>query len=229
MRKSLLLGLAAVFALMACQRESASPDVRTFGLTGDVREVYFSVVSSDPDDPMDEISYLAFDARGRVTLDPFGNVYTYDAEGNYDGAYKEFITVERDTRGRLVTFDNSEVIEEDFDDFDVMDICHLEFEYDDLGRTTTIHYNGWEWGTTYLSTYEGKNVWPVREVTESYDEGYNETTTTTYEYLEFDAKGNWTSRTATATTKSWEEEDEESEESYTTVIRQIRRITYWSD
>lgn len=235
MKKAILLSLAALLVLAGCRRETTSPDIRTFGMTGPVRDVTHSLIAlynsedEDPDDPMleDNEPYLAFDARGRVTLDNFYNTYEYDAQGNLTGEYADYTDVVRDGNGRLVSFDNTRLPEEDFENFDIMRYCNLSFEYDAQGRPVTIHYSGWEWGATYTMTYEGSNVWPATEVIESYDEGYNEKITIDYDYEKFDTRGNWTKRTVTSTSESWDEGDEDNVETYSSVSEEVRTIRYW--
>ena len=112
MKKALLLSFAALSVLAACTRaEKTSPDVRTFGMIGNVEEVIYSLtnlsVDQDTEDPLlarDEVA-LRFDELGRVTLDDYGNYYEYDENGNYAGLYSDYIKVTRDASGRLKSFD----------------------------------------------------------------------------------------------------------------------------
>lgn len=236
MKRLLLVSLAALSVLAACTRaDKTSPDVRTFGLIGDVEDVRYSVTSSamydeviDPFLEQDEV-VLSFDELGRVTLDDYGNVYEYDAAGNYDGIYSDYIEVVRDASGRLTSFDNTSIPEEDFDDFDVMDYCSVTYEYDAKGRVATETYAGWEWGTTTTYTYDSDKPWPAKISQSSYDEGYNENSDITFKYLEFDARGNWTKRESTIVTESYEEGAEDEKETNTQVKQESRSISYWSD
>ena len=237
--KRLFIALLSVLALAGCRGTGNGngnydpADARTFGLTGDVKEVLSSVVTL-PDAP-DEESWvgeeepvLAFDEQGRVTLDGYGNVYEYNADGSYAGPYSDYVKVTRDASGRLASFDNTEIPEEDFDDFDVMSYCRVTYEYDAQGRVATETYSGWEWGTTTTYTYDGNKLWPAKATTNSYDEGYNENSVITYEYLDFDARGNWTKREATVVTESYEEGAEDEKETSTQVKQEIRSLSYWS-
>ena len=238
MKKALLLSFAAVTVLAACTRTGkTSPDARTYGLKGDVKEVRYSLLAvsnsldEDQGDPwleQDEL-LLSFDELGRVTLDDYGNVYEYDEEGNYTGLYSDYIEVTRDASGRLKSFDNTSIPEEDFDDFDVMDYCSVTYEYDATGRVTTETYAGWEWGTVTTYTYDGDKPWPSKITQKSYDEGYNENSDITFKYLEFDARGNWTKRQSTIVTESYEEGAEDEKESYTQERLETRSISYWSE
>ena len=234
MKKTLLVSLAALSVLAACTRTAkTSPDVRTFGLVGDVEDVSYSVTSSsamyeedvDPFLEQDEV-VLRFDELGRVVLDDYGNVYEYDEAGNYAGIYSDDIKVVRDAAGRRKSFDNTSI---SLDDFDVMDYCRVTYDYDADGRVATETYAGWEWGTTTTYFYDSDKPWPARITQKSYDEGYNENSDITFKYLEFDTRGNWTKRESTIVTESYEEGAEDEKESYTQVKQETRSISYWSD
>lgn len=237
MRKLLFPALAAVLALAGCQNsDKTAPDVRTLELTGDVKEVYRSEVAisnsmdEEQGDPLleDDELFVSFDEQGRVTRDPYGNEFAYDEDGDFTGTYAEWTEVERDAQGRLIAFDNTEIPEERFDDFDVTGYCKLNFTYDAQGRVVKEEYTGWEWGSTTQRSYEGSKFYPSQAVEEFYDAGSNEKTTYTYDYLEFDARGNWTEREVTAVTEAWEEGSEDDVERYTIVTREVRTINYWS-
>ena len=236
MKKALLLSFAALSVLAACTRaEKTSPDVRTFGLIGNVEEVRYSLtvtsVDQDNEDPLlarDEVA-LRFDELGRVTLDHYGNYYEYDEDGKYIGPYSDYIEVTRDASGRLKSFDNTSIPMDDSSDFDVMDYCSVTYEYDATGRVTTETYAGWEWGTVTTYTYDGDKPWPSKITQQSYDEGYNENSDITFKYLEFDDRGNWTKRASTIVTESYEEGAEDEKESYTQEKLETRSISYWSE
>lgn len=241
--KKLFIALLPVLALAGCRGTGSEngnydpTDARTFGLTGDVKEVLSSVVTipnapdEEPEEPWtgEEEPVLGFDEQGRVTLDDYGNVYEYGADGSYVGPYSDYIKVVRDASGRLTSFDNTAIPEEDYDDFDVMNYCSVTYDYDARGRVATETYAGWEWGTTTSYTYDGDKLWPAKVTTNSYDEGYNENSVITFEYLEFDARGNWTKREATVVTESYEEGAEDEKETYTVVKQEYRSLSYWSD
>lgn len=237
MKRFWLLSLAAVSVLAACTRTGkTSPDARTYGLKGDVREVRCSVVSitnsldEEEGDPWmgDDELLLAFDEQGRVIRDNYGNVYEYDADGHYCGPYAQYTEVVRDASGRLKSFNYTAIPEEKFDDFDIMSYCDVTYDYDAKGRVVTETYYGWEWGMTTTYTYEGNNPWPATASQTGYDEGYNENNEITYAYLEFDAGGNWTKREVTNVSESYEEGAEDEKEIYTTVTQETRTLTYWS-
>lgn len=238
MKRFFLLSLAAAAVLVSCDRTAKThSDVLTFGLKGDVKEVRYSLLAvsnsldEDQGDPwleQDEL-LLSFDEQGRVTRDDYGNIYAYDADGSYDGPYAQYTEVVRDASGRLKSFDNTAIPEEDFDDFDLMSYCSVTYDYDAQGRVATETYSGWEWGTTTNYTYEGNNIWPSKVSQTGYDEGYNESNEISYEYLEFDARGNWTKREVTTVTESYEEGFEDQKETYTSVTHEYHTISYWSD
>jgi len=243
MKKYYLFAIMAAFALVSCQNGGkTSPDVHTFGLTGDVKEVYlselavFDSMEEDEGDSMpdDNVLELSFDEQGRVLLDEYVNEYAYDDEGNFVGR-TEWTELTRDAQGRITSFYNP-VLDEDGEfldeDMDVVEHCRFEYTYDAQGRVATEAYRGWEWGTDYVYEYDGNAFYPSVVSFEGYDAGYNESGIIEYEYVKFDDRGNWTVRTVTKTTDSWEEawDDNEPEvETSTSVTRQYRKITYWSD
>ncbi len=242
MKKSLLIVMMAGFALAACQKGgNTSPDVRTFGFTGDVKEVFLSTMDPDllEEDDVDpwleeEMLEFSFDAQGRVTEDDYGNVFEYDADGNLDGSEHRRIT--RDGKGRFLSYVN-EVLDDEGEfydeDADVLDSCDITYAYDAKGRRVSEEYSGWEWGATYTYEYEGDAFYPSRVSYESYSEGWNDDGTITYEYLEFDDKGNWTVRNAHRVSNTyeepWEEDMEPEIETEERTTREYHNITYWSD
>lgn len=242
MKKIAFVLLAATVALVSCQKsEKSSPDIRTYGLTGDVREVYLSTEDPELGEEGEDTWYeedlmmFSFDEQGRVTEDDYGNTFEYDAEGRFAPA-NPFKTLTRDAQGRIVKF-VSEVLDEEGqfldEDLDVMDYCHVEYTYDAKGRVITEDYTGWEWGNVYTYEYEGDAIYPSKIVIKGFNEGWNDDITQTFEYLNFDAKGNWTSRNVHQVSESYEEPWEENQEPEVEVeernYRQIRTITYWSD
>ena len=83
--------------------------------------------------------------------------------------------------------------------------------------------------TEYTYSYEGDNIYPSSCTFESSDEGWYSEGTITYEYFEFDKKGNWTERTLLTTTTVWNMEEEGEAEKSEFRLRERRIITYWSD
>ena len=244
MKKISILSLAAMLLLMmSCHpavEEKTSPDLRTFGVKGDVQMVYHSIIvletsdeEFDSDDTwlaQDDLA-LSFDRAGRVTHDDYQNYYEYDDNGQFvEGTSKE-TRLTRDDKGRIVCYDNTE-LDFESDDFDVMDYCKVSYTYDAQGRVATEEYIGWEWMTSYNYSYEGDKVWPSSCTFESHDEGWNSEGTITYEYLEFDDKGNWTERLVSRKAKNYEEpwDDQEPEvEDYFMNSRETREIFYWEE
>lgn len=238
-RIAYFLTMAAV-ALVSCQpADKTFPDVRSFGLSGDVKEVYASTMDpeleAEGEDPMlePEILEFSFDELGRVTEDNSGNSFEYDAQGNLVSEYQE---LSRDDKGRIVKFthnvldDEGQLLDENLD---VLDYCEIEYSYDGQGRMIKEKYDGWEWSATYTFEYEGNNIYPSKVSMKGSGEGWIDEVTTTYEYLTFDDKGNWTSRNVDQVRKSyeepWEENPEPEVETTEIINRQLRRITYWSE
>ncbi|MBR5724195.1 MAG: hypothetical protein IKX62_02315 [Bacteroidales bacterium] len=235
----------AVLALAACQQENKDynpSDARTFWLTGDVKEVRISraILSTTSEDEIgdpwvdDDELQMTFDEKGRVTLDGNGNVYVYDEEGNFVRGSSEITEMTRDAQGRIATYNNANVPEDaDYEDFDFEHFLHVDYTYDAQGRPVTEDMGGWEWGTTYTYEYEGQKVYPSGGSFEGGYEGIVEEGTITYEYLKFDAKGNWTERNVMIVTNTyeepWEGDPEPEVETVTTETLERRTISYWSD
>lgn len=235
----------AVLALAACQQENRNynpADARTFGLTGDVKEVRLSraMLSTSSEDEIgdpwmenDELE-MTFDEKGRVTLDSYGNVYVYDEEGNFVRGSSEITEMARDEKGRIAYYNNAVMSEDDdYEDFDFEHFFQIEFSYDDQGRAVTEDMGGWEWGSTYTNVFEGKKVYPASASFEGGYEGMVEEGTVKYDYVKFDARGNWTERNVTTVTKTyeepWEGDPEPEIETETTETLERRTIRYWSD
>ena len=231
--------LTAVLALAACQsaQQTTSPDVRTFGMYGDVKEVQYSVVAVDEDSPADVDPWefggtveFTFDQQGRVTLDDRGTEFVYGEDGSF---VSEWATLVRDEAGRLVCYDNTSDEMLDSEEFDVYNFFKMDFTYDAKGRPATQELDGWEWSNTFTFSYDGDKVYPSAATFEGGYEAFVEEGTITYVYKAFDAKGNWTEREVTKVTNAyeepWEDDMEPEVETTTNVERQYRQIRYWSD
>lgn len=230
--------LLAVFALASCQfgKNGYDPkDALSFGLVGDVKEVYVTktVESTDTEDYMlqdgldEERLEMIFDEKGRLTLDTYGDPYVYDEEGNFVKGFTEKTVMLRDGKGRLEAYDNTT---DDYEtDFDVETYFGYEFSYDAQGRVVREVIHGWEWSDTYDYVYDGKKVYPASATFQAYDENWNEKGTIEFQYILEDAHGNWTERVQVIKFIGYEEDCEDEAKSYTTVYRQKRRIIYWSN
>lgn len=236
MKKNCLL--LAVLALAACQPKSNEPsDARSFGLLGDVKEVYLTqtMMSSTQegleiaDEPGVERLEFTFDANGRITLDTYGGVYEYDEAGEFVKGDSDKTTLERDAQGRLVSYDNTNLDWDEVEDLDIEHFFAYTLGYDDQHRVISEEISGWEWMDTYHYIYDGKKVYPASATFEGDAEGWTEEGNITYEYTAFDAKGNWTERIKTVSVKGYDFDDEENAETWTDVIKQVRRFVYWSE
>jgi len=239
MKRISSLALLAAVVLAGCNPTGKfnPTDARTFGLVGDVMEVTQTMMLIDSQDGETVITedqrVAAFDDAGRVTLDPYQNIYEYDEDGVFtDGGVPETVMV-RDAKGRIETYDNTGYDEYEDDDFDVMEYCSLQFTYDAKGRPAQIELGYWEGYQEQSFVYEGNQVYPSSSTIKGGSEGYNEESTETYEYTKFDEKGNWTECVVTLVSKTWEEPWEENVEpevvTETLKTRRIRNILYWSD
>ncbi len=245
MKKAFFVSALAAAALAACQSPEAatSPDVRTFGMKGDVKTVSYTlehlVPSEEPGaEPEYEVFFedepvLAFDAQGRVTLDSFGYVYEYDADGNFVRGSSDKTVMQRDAQGRIILYDNTPHTEDDDDlsEIDFENFGRFEISYDAQGRPDMIDSDGWESTCQTKYIYEGDNPYPFRELYDLLYEGMEDDAAIEYEYTAFDKKGNWTERYHTSTIKTsadWDDEDAEPEIDESR-YRERRTITYWSD
>jgi hypothetical protein len=112
-------------------------DALTFGLLGDVRQVRVSVAKRSGllpgEDPWveDNELILAFDEWGRVTLDPYGNVYVYDDDGRFVKGLSKKSRLTRDDDGRLARYDNEQGLND-------RDMRHFTFNHDARGRLRSL-------------------------------------------------------------------------------------------
>lgn len=236
MKKVLFISAVLMMSLASCTSENKtadSPDIRAFGLTGDVSEVYLTTVTVSTTDPDAEISpeqterlELSFDKAGRVTLDRYGSKYEYDTEGNFIKGRTDSTTFTRDAQGRIDTYDNTP---DDFETLDYENYLQMRFKYDDLGRVTTEDLGGWEWFYEYKFFYDKDNVYPSKMTYEGGSEGTEWKGEAINEYKSFDQKGNWTERSITITETESEEFSEEAPKTVTKVLTEKRRIIYYSD
>lgn len=240
--KKMVIVVLSLLALAGCRGTGNGKynpvDARTFGMVGDVKEVRVSrallSISSgeeigDPWVDDDELE-MTFDEEGRVTLDPYGDVYEYDERGYFIYGGTDELIRDDDT-GRIMSYDNTIYEEGDgeYPDYDIETYFRIRFEYDASGRPVIEEMYGWEWGTTYKNVFEGNKVYPASATFEGGYEGVEEEGTVKYDYSAFDRRGNWTERTVTTVTQSWEEGREDEVETLTEERLERRTIKYWSD
>jgi uncharacterized protein YcfL len=149
MKKALFVSALAAAVLAACQSPEAvtSPDVRTFGMKGDVKTVSYTIedveLSEEPGyEPEYELE-LSFDEQGRVTLDNYNNVYEYDAEGNFVRGSGKRTVMQRDAQGRVILYDNT-ILPEDgnYEESDFDHFIKIEIAYDAQGRMDLLDFEG---------------------------------------------------------------------------------------
>lgn len=241
MKKISILALAAVTLFAACTPKYNPNDARTFGLTGDVKEVHFSeeMVEASTEEAatyfwaeQDKLE-MTFDEKGRITLDSYGTVYKYDEAGVFVSDDVPEAVMSRDARGRIEVYDHTCLEDADFTHYDISKFYKYSYTYDAKGRPATAELGGWEWGENRTYAYDGAKVYPSVITKEGGSEGWNEKTTLSYDYTKFDARGNWTERMVTKVTEGWEEPWEEGAvaqvDTTTVKSRQVRSISYWSD
>ena len=236
MRKVLFVSALAAAALAACQSPEAdtSPDVRTFGLKGDVKTVSYTIEDVElTEEPGYEPEYeleFSFDEQGRVTLDNYNNVYEYDAEGNFVRGSGKRTVMQRDEQGRVILYDNTVLPEDgDYDDSDFDHFIKIAITYDGQGRMDLLDFEGSESMSQTKYIYKDDQPYPSMEYYDNQYESFKEDGTVEYEYTAFDKKGNWTERTFLSTTTVWDVEEEGEAEKSEIRLRERRIITYWSD
>jgi len=210
-------------------------DVTTFGLMGKVKEITVTtkLISHTPPVEMDfwtaeDKPQFAFDEYGRVLLDGDGCKYEYDSLGNFIKGHRVNTVFNRDEKGRVKFYDNTVMGEnEEYSDVIFEQYFCRDYTYDDNNRVITEDAGGWEWGTVFKYEYEGGNVYPSKVTYESGSEGVNSIGTITYEYLAFDAKGNWTERRTTVANSDTEEGSDAPAEISNRVTKETRKITYY--
>ncbi len=233
------LALLGLMMLAACdgpktagggdEEEGYNPqDALTFGLVGDVKEVRLSVAKRSNllpgEDPWveDDELLMTFDERGRVTLDPYGNVYVYDEKGRLIKGLSKKTTLTRDDEGRLGNYDNEQGLND-------RDMRHFTFTHDAKGRLLTVEQIYWEAITTDSMVYEGSKIYPAKTITEGQAEAETYKVTTTYKYVKTDAHGNWTERYCYYTAKGMIADDETTRSTDKGESLERRKIIYYSD
>ena len=208
--------------------EYKAQDIRTFGLLGDVKEVRISVAKRSDvlpgEDPWVEDNELlmTFDEQGRVTLDPYGNVYVYDKKGRLIKGLSNKTKVKRDKEGRLGNYDNEQGLNDH-------DLRHFTFKHDAKGRLLTVEQIYWEAITSDSMVYEGDKVYPAKTITEGQAEADSYKVTTTYKYVKTDDHGNWTERYCYYTAKSMIADEESTRSTDKGETFERRNIIYYSD
>lgn len=236
MRKALFISAILMMSVASCTSENKtadSPDIRAFGLTGDVSQVYLTTVTLSTTDPEAELTSeaserleLSFDKAGRVTLDRYSNKYEYDADGKFKMGRTDSTTFTRDSLGRIDTYDNTP---DDFEFLDFENYIQMKFKYDAMGRASAIEFGGWEWYTEHKFFYDKDKVYPSKMTYAGGSEGTEYKGEETYEYISFDQKGNWTERKVTSTVTESEEFSETEPKTVNSVVSEKRRIVYYSD
>lgn len=203
-------------------------DALTFGLLGDVRQVRVSVAKRSGllpgEDPWveDNELILAFDEWGRVTLDPYGNVYVYDDNGRFVKGLSKKSRLTRDDDGRLARYDNEQGLND-------RDMRHFTFNHDARGRLRSLEQSYWEAFDTDSMVYEGDKVYPSKTITEGQAEAEIYKVTTTYKYVKTDDHGNWTERYCYYTATSMIDGEESTRSTDKGESFERRKIVYYSD
>ena len=220
--RPLFLASMVVCSATLCTAQDDTPDRRTFGLVGNIKEVQISISDNSDDivdDPLIDEQQMTFDKDGRVTRDINDCIYVYDTAGKFIKGKKDYSKMERDKKGRIKFYETR------LDDEDPDCYCYT-YEYDAKGRPTTITLSLWEGIYTDKFTYTGDNVYPDKLVTEGDEQGDHYTIVVTYEYKTFDKYGNWTERICNTESRISSEGDSDITQESMSTLEQ-REITYY--
>ncbi len=192
-------------------------DAMSFGLTGkvsSVRKLRFNATDSDGklvEGSLVSETIVNFDSWGHVTIDPWGNEYVYDTDGNFYRGNHLYSTVKRDDVGRIIHYKDIEPVQDNEENQE------YEFSYDPKGRLVTCRRSGWTGGFSISYVYDKTNIYPSKSSSEEYYEGEEGeySSKTNYNYIAFDSMGNWTERVCVVsnhlTEEVWEEADGEGQ------------------
>ncbi|MBR5656011.1 MAG: hypothetical protein IKW98_04930 [Prevotella sp.] len=203
-------------------------DARTFGLVGNVKQVTYSACKltdlADGEDPWVEKDepLMSFDRRGRVTLDPMGNTYEYDANGKVVKGVRGKTLVRRDDKGRIILYESR-------DGDNDYEMRSISFRYDEQGRLLATDNAFWESIYTDSMVYEGDKILPSKKFIEGQAEADEYKTMVEYTYLKYDEQGNWTECEIKENTENVIAGDESTREKWEYKVKHVRKITYYTE
>lgn len=206
-------------------------DIQAFGFKGAVKEAVFSsfsvadetadvLVAEDEINNEGVVEKYCFDKAGRITVDPWGGVYVYDANGNFTKGVTAKSKMQRDDKGRVSNYSQANDEEDDA-------MFHNTFTYDEQGRLVKVERSYWEMTIEEKFTYEGDNPYPARREFLKNDEGTTVESTTDYRYTKFDDQGNWTERELRIAGSETEEGEEDYSTRWSNAMLERRTISYY--
>ena len=215
----------------AADKTQTPIDIQAFGFKGPVKEAVFSsfsvadesadvLVAEDEIDNEGVVEKYSFDKAGRITADPWGGVYVYDANGNFAKGVTAKSKMQRDDKGRVSNYSQANDEEDDA-------MFHNTFTYDEQGRLVKVERSYWEMTIEEKFTYEGDNPYPARREFLKNDEGTTVESTTDYRYTKFDEKGNWTERELRVAGSETEEGEEDYSTRWSNAMLERRTISYY--
>ena len=179
--------------------EETAVDVKAFGFIGPVKEAFSSEYDvkdfdadklepeGEPRNTNQSEQGYAFNKAGQITIDPWGGIYEYDADGQFVRGITAKTKMKRDDKQRVVFYRQAN----DEDD-DAM--FKNEFVYDEQGRLKKVSVTFWESSQEEEFFYEGDNIYPSRREYSAEEEGTEWKSSTEYIYTKFDDRGNWIER-----------------------------------
>lgn len=215
----------------AADKTQTPIDIQAFGFKGPVKEAVYSsfsvadetadvLVAEDEIDNEGVVEKYSFDKAGRITADPWGGVYVYDADGNFTKGVTTKSKMQRDDKGRVSNYSQANDEEDDA-------MFHNTFTYDEQGRLVKVERSYWEMTIEEKFTYEGDNSYPARREFLKNDEGTTVESTTAYRYTKFDEKGNWTERELRIAGSETEEGEEDYSTRWSNAMFERRTISYY--
>ena len=215
----------------AADKTQTPIDIQAFGFKGPVKEAVYSsfsvadetadvLVAEDEIDNEGVVEKYSFDKAGRITADPWGGVYVYDADGNFTKGVTAKSKMNRDAQGRVSNYSQANDEEDDA-------MFHNTFTYDEQGRLVKVERSYWEMTIEEKFTYEGDNPYPARREFLKNDEGTTVESTTDYRYTKFDDQGNWTERELRIAGSETEEGEEDYSTRWSNAMLERRTISYY--
>ena len=169
---------------------------------------------------------IRFDRDGIILQDHLGNVYDWASPRRLRSGNHPYSKVEVDALGRVVAYDDHDPADDDESDF------RVTYIYNDLNQLVKVEYAGWTEVSEISYTYNDQGLIEVLTGSGTYEGGGEWTLEERYDYLQFDARGNWTERLVTVRSTELDEEGnpvEDEDDDGDSVLYQmdVREVKYY--
>ena len=206
-----------------------------YGLHGDVSQAvttrYFVVMEDGefvPSKPNENHrrTDIRFDRDGIILQDHLGNVYDWASPRRLRSGNHPYSKVEVDALGRVVAYDDHDPADDDESDF------RVTYIYNDLNQLVKVEYAGLTEVSEISYTYNDQGLIEVLTGSGTYEGGGEWTLEERYDYLQFDARGNWTERLVTVRSTELDDEGnpvEDEDDDGDSVLYQmdVREVKYY--